>query len=96
MCVNVNEIYYPIHMQLNTSGCECLPNDCDKANKTLEFLNQSTEHCFFEGNVPINSVAHKIRGDAHHLHNLLKYLESEIQDEQVFENHDDMECSFEI
>ena len=86
-------IYSYIHicaiiLQLNTSGCDCLPNDCDKANREFELLKQSTEYCFHDGNNPINNVAHQIKNDARHLHYIIKQLES------YDEIPDVMECSF--
>ena len=57
---------------INTSGCDCLPDDSDKADRTFELLRQSTGLCFLEGNNPINSVAYRIRNDAGHLCYVIK------------------------
>lgn len=84
--------------QLNVSGCDCLPDDCDRANSTYELLTQSTAHCFLNGNIPINSVAQRIRNDAGHLHYIIKRLKREIhlKQDQSLENHNDLECSFDF
>ena len=56
-----------------------MPDDCDKANRTFELLRQATGNCFIDGNIPINSVAQRIRNDAGHLHKVIKHLERDMR-----------------
>lgn len=73
-----------------------MPDNCDKADAAFALLKNSTEYCFHDGNYPINSVAHRIRNDAGHLHYIVIQLEKEVQlrQNQSPETHDDLECSF--
>ena len=43
-----NTVY--VYSQLNTSGCDCSPNDCDGADAAFGLLRKSTEHCFLDRN----------------------------------------------
>ena len=55
-------------LQLNVSGCDCVPEDCEQTNNAFEQLTQSTEQCFADFNFPINDVARKILNDADDLY----------------------------
>ena len=61
-------------LQLNISGCDCVPEDCEQTNNAFEQLTQSTEQCFADFNFPINDVARKILNDADDLHTIIEKL----------------------
>ena len=80
---------------MNTSGCDCFPDDCDQANRSFEQLEHFTEHCFLNGNNPINNVARRIRNDAGHLRDMIKKLEREARLRQNQGLDDDaLKCPF--
>ena len=61
-------------LQLNISGCDCVPKDCEQTTNAFQQLTQSTEHCFADYNYPINDVANKILNDAQYLHTIIGQL----------------------
>ena len=63
-----------ILLQLNISGCNCVPEDCEQTTNVFQQLTQSTEHCFADFNYPINDVAKKILNDADYLHTIIEQL----------------------
>ena len=75
-----------------------MPDDCDKTDRTFELLSRLTGHCFLDGNIPINSVAYRIRNDSGHLHYIIKKLEKEVylKQDQSLDSHDDLNFSFDF
>ena len=63
-----------ILLQLNISGCDCAPTDCEKTTVAFQQLQQSTKHCFADFNYPINDVAKKILNDAEYLRTVIEQL----------------------
>ena len=61
-------------MQLNISGCDCIPEGCEQTNNAFQQLTQSTEECFADYNFPINDVAKKILNDANSLRAIIEKL----------------------
>ena len=61
-------------LQLNISGCDCVPDDCEQTTNAFEQLTQSTEKCFADYNLPISDVAKKILNDADDLHTIIGQL----------------------
>ena len=61
-------------LQLNISGCDCVPEDCEQTNNEFQQLTQLTEHCFADYNLPINDVANKIHNDAKYLRTIIEQL----------------------
>ena len=61
-------------LQLNISGCDCVPEDCEQTNNAFQQLAQSTEQCFADYNLPINDVARKIHNDAKYLRAIIERL----------------------
>lgn len=61
-------------LQLNISGCDCVPNDCGQTTDAFNQLTKSTEQCFDDYNLPINDVAKKVLEDADNLHKIIGQL----------------------
>ena len=76
-------------MQLNSSDCDCVPNNCEQTNTAFQQLNQSTEQCFEDYNIPISDVARKIWNDAGKLFEVIEKLQ-----EDNPRNHTVEDCPF--
>jgi len=63
-----------ILLQLNISGCDCAPKDCEQTTIAFQQLVQSTEHCFADFSYPINDVARKILNDTEYLRAIIEQL----------------------
>ena len=61
-------------LQLNTSGCECAPTNCEQTTTAFQRLQKSTKRCFANFNYPINDVAKSILNDANDLRAIIEQL----------------------
>ena len=52
---------------MNSSECNCAPNNCEQADNAFEQLKNSTDSCFEDYDIPMNTVASKIRRDTEKL-----------------------------
>ena len=59
---------------MNSSECNCAPNNCEQADNAFEQLKNSTDSCFEDYNVPINTIASKIRRDTEKLFKAVEKL----------------------
>ena len=59
---------------MNSSECNCVPNNCEQADKAFEQLKNSTDSCFEDYNIPMNTVASKIRRDTEKLRKAVEKL----------------------
>ena len=68
--------YYTLFLiqQLNSSECCCAPNNCEQTDIAFKKLKNSTERCFEDGNIPISTVAKKIKRDADKLRRAVEKL----------------------
>ena len=64
-------------LQLNISGCDCVPEDCEQTTNAFDVLTQSTEHCFADYNIPISDVARKVLNDASDLRTIIEQLQQQ-------------------
>lgn len=69
-------LYMYVHnlLQLNISGCNCAPKNCEQTTIAFQQLQQSTEHCFADFNYPINNVAKSILNNAEYLRTIIIQL----------------------
>ena len=66
-------------LQLNISGCECTPTNCEQTTIAFQQLQRSTRRCFANFNYPINDVAKSILNDAGDLCKIIEQLHKENQ-----------------
>ena len=59
---------------MNSSECNCAPNNCEQADNAFEQLKNSTYSCFEDYNIPMNTVASKIRRDTEKLRKAVEKL----------------------
>ena len=59
---------------MNSSECNCAPNNCEQADNAFEQLKNSTDSCFEDYNIPMNTVASKIRRDTEKLRKAVEKL----------------------
>ena len=59
---------------MNSSECNCVPNNCEQADNAFEQLKNSTDSCFEDYNIPMNTVASKIRRDTEKLRKAVEKL----------------------
>ena len=91
MCISTYLHYLNFILQLNVSGCECTPTNCEQTNIVFQQLQQSTKHCFADFNYPINDVAKNILNDADDLRTIIEQLHSQNPPSQTAP-----ECSFSL
>ena len=65
---------FVVAQQLNSSECNCAPNDCEQTDIAFEQLKNSTDSCFEDYNIPLNTVASKIRRDTEKLRKAVENL----------------------
>ena len=85
-----NNYRFFLTQQLNISHCECAPDNCEQANIAFQQLDQSTQHCFERGNIPIRDVARQIGRDARELFKVIDKLLEENRNHHTVEGG----CSF--
>ena len=59
---------------MNSSECNCAPNNCEQADNAFEQLKNSTDSCFEDYNIPMYTVASKIRRDTEKLRKAVEKL----------------------
>ena len=61
-------------LQLNISGCECTPTNCEQTTIAFQQLQRSTRRCFADFNYPINDMARIILNNADDLRAMIEQL----------------------
>ena len=76
---------------MNSSDCDCVPDNCEQTDITFKQLEESTEYCFEDYNIPISDVTRKIWNDAGTLRDVIEKLR---EGNPMPRSHTIKDCSF--